>query len=113
MNVRSVLVASLLLSACQGMPITEFALADVRNAQKIAATPERAAVWKAVEAQIVALETANAAIAAQIKACEESLKLQGPKGTVGVATLIEFGAGAANTVSANCKPIPLPHLPKL
>lgn len=116
---RIIVVAALALAGCAGTPISEFTHKDLQNAAKIAVTPERAAVWKALDAQVAALEAANAAIAAQAKACLEALKKVAPAGgadVFGAATAIERLAGAvvsdaAKSVEANCKPIPLVKLP--
>ena len=120
---RLLLIAALALAGCAGTPISEFTHADLQNAQKIAVTPARAAVWKAVEDQVTAIEKANAAILAQAKACEDALKALGTTkldSNVGIATLIEMKAGAATTdalakVKADCVPIHIPAtgLPKL
>lgn len=104
---RLIAVSAIFLAGCAGTPLSQFAHADLQNAQKIASTPERAAVWSAVESFITAQEKIDAAIAAQAKACVESLKVAPPSGTVGIATLLEAGSQAVNQVNANCRPIPL------
>lgn len=107
-------IVLLVLAGCAGTPISDFTHADLQNAAKIAVTPERAAVWRALDAQVAALEAANAAFSAQAKACADALKRLKPAddGKFGIATAIERAAGAATSdgaraVEANCKPINL------
>lgn len=102
-----VVIAFVAMGGCAGTPISNFTHADLQNAEKIAATPERAAVWKAVDARLTSLEQVNAAIAAQAKACAASVKQSMPAGPVGAATLIEEAHNAKAAIDANCVPIPI------
>ena len=96
-----------LLSACAGTPISTFTHADVQNAAKIAATPAHAVVWKAVDNALTAQEQIDAAVAAQAKACLDSLKLAAPSQQFGLATAFEQGSAVLNKSNPDCTPIPI------
>ena len=110
---RLLLLPLLLLDACAGTPISNFTHADLQNASKIAATPSHAAVWTAVDNALTAQEKIDAAIAAQAKACLDSLKLAAPSQQFGLATAFEQGSAILNKSNPDCTPIPilLPRLP--
>lgn len=106
-------VAALSLAACANSPIDQFAHKDIQHAETIAVTPERATVWKAVDAAITAQETIDAAIAAQAKACAAAIESSVPETNYGLATLIESSAGGVTKIDANCKPITVPTFVKI
>ena len=105
-------LAILCLTACAGTPISNFTHADLQNAAKIAATPAHAAVWTAVDNALTSQEKIDAAVAAQAKACLDSLKLAAPNTQFGLATAFEQGSAVLNRSNPDCTPIPI-LLPRL
>jgi hypothetical protein len=101
------LFLSSMLAACASSQIDKFTHADLKNAAKIAATPAHAAVWTAADDFLTAQEKFDAAVAAQAKACVDSLKLTATGPQYGLATAFEQGTALLNKSNPDCTPIPL------